>query len=356
MSEPFATQLRLPARRASKGSPCWRAGLVVRPFLGLFVLGALSAGSAHAGEYEQKQGPAVLRIEADKIEDGKIEIRLSDKLRLTLTVEGPATLEVKKPAVLTQSKSWQVRRLDEPEKVALTGGGLRWRQAALIEPDTKGDLSLQIAPIRYRREAGKGDWQTIKWQPVTIHVTTSVVRADPTQARDITPPEAVPEAKSPWKAVLIWTGFALLAVGLVLGALELKRRLAPARPEQPPHEWALRELDRLEGLGLAEHGQAERFHTFVSDLIRRYLELRYHLRAPRQTTAEFLEAMRQAPQLSADQRILLREFLERCDLAKFARTEYSTAECKLTSNMARNFVEQTKPAPEPAPAATATAR
>jgi hypothetical protein len=323
--------------------------------LAILLAGAFFACPVRAADYEQKQGPAVLRIEAEKIEDGKIEMRLSDKLRVTLTVEGPGTLEVEKPAVLTPSKSWQVRQLDEPETVALSNGGSSWRQTALIEPDTKGELSLQIAPVRYRPQAGKGEWQTVKWQPVTIHVTTSVVRADPSQARDITPPEDIPEAKSPWKAVLIWTGVAFLVLGAILGALELKRRLSPPRPELAPHEWALRELDRLEALGLPEHGQAERFHTFVSDAIRRYLELRYQLRAPRQTTAEFLEAMRQAPQLSADQRMLLRDFLERCDLAKFARAEYSTAECKATATMARNFVEQTKPTPEPAATAPATA-
>ncbi|HMF12209.1 MAG TPA: hypothetical protein VKE94_07880, partial [Gemmataceae bacterium] len=89
----------------------------------------------------------------------------------------------------------------------------------------------------------------------------------------------------------------------------------------------------------------------VSDTIRRYLELRFRLRAPRQTTAEFLEAMRQSPNLNADQRTLLRDFLERCDLAKFARAEYSVEECKATAAMARSFVDQTKPAPPPPVAA-----
>src|SRR5262249_36005948 len=116
---------------------------------------------------------------------------------------------------------------------------------------------------------------------------------------------------------------------------------------------AIRELSRLESMGLPQHGQAERFHTLLSDTVRRYLELRFQLRAPRQTTAEFLDAMRNSPQLDSGQRNLLRDFLERCDLAKFARAEYSTDECRNTADMARLFVDQTKPAPVPAADASA---
>jgi hypothetical protein len=300
-----------------------------------------------AAQIEQKRGPATLHIEGDKMEDGRVEIRLSSFVHVTLSVEGPATLEVEKPAAVTQSKFWQVRQADEPDKVVLPENRVRWQQTVTLEPDTNGELPLQIAPLRYRPEAGKGDWQTADWKVVPIRVTTTVGKADVSELRDITGPEPLPEAKSPWIPVLNWSGIALVALALLLGALELKRRMSPPKPELAPHEWAARELDRLEGMGLAEHGQAERFHTLVSDTIRRYLELRFRLRAPRQTTAEFLEAMRQSPNLNADQRSLLRDFLERCDLAKFARADYSVEECKSTAAMARTFVEQTKPAPAP---------
>jgi hypothetical protein len=232
----------------------------------------------------------------------------------------------------------------------------RWSRQYSLDPEINGDLPLQVAPLRYRLEAGKGEWQTASWKPVTVRVTTTVAKPDVSELRDITGPEQLPEAKSPWIPVLNWSGIALVALALLLGALELKRRLAPPKPELAPHEWAARELERLEAMRLPEHGQAERFHTLVSDTVRRYLELRFHLRAPRQTTAEFLDAMRQSPNLNADQRTLLRDFLERCDLAKFARAEYSVVECQATAAMARTFVDQTKPAPPPPQAVAASNR
>jgi len=323
--------------------------------LGTILAAFVVAGSDQptaADGHEQKQGPAILRIVGDKMEEGRVEVRLSSLVHVTLTVEGPETLEVEAPAVLTQSKFWKVLRAPQPEKVALPDKRTRWTQQFTLDPENQGDLPLQIAPLRHRLEAGKGDWQTAAWKEVPIRVTTTVVRVDPSQLRDITGPEQLPEEKSPWIPVLNWSGIVLVALALLLGAFELKRRLTPPKPELAPHEWAARELDRLDTMSLPQHGQADRFHTLLSDTIRRYLELRFHLRAPRQTTAEFLEAMRQSPNLNADQRNLLREFLERCDLAKFARAEYSVAESHATAAMARTFVEQTKPSPVPAAPAT----
>ena len=53
---------------------------------------------------------------------------------------------------------------------------------------------------------------------------------------------------------------------------------------------ACRELDRIASLGLPAAGQVERFHTLVSNVLRRYLEKRFGLPARRQTTPEFFIA------------------------------------------------------------------
>jgi hypothetical protein len=296
---------------------------------------------------EQKLGAATLRIQGDKMEEGRVVVRLSSVVMVTLTVDGPATIEVESavPAELTKSKFWTVPTAGEPEFVALPDKKVQWRRTYSVDPQNRGDLPLQIAPLRYRMEAGKGEWQMANWKEIAIRVTTSVGPVDPSQLRDIPGPEPIPEEKSPWIPILQWSGAAFVALAAIMFALEWRRRHAKPEPDLPPHEWAVRELARLDSLGLPQHGQAERFHTLLSDTIRRYLELRFQLRAPRQTTAEFLEAMRNAPQLDTDQRNLLRDFLERCDLAKFARADYSADECRATADMARTFVDQTKPPP-----------
>src|SRR5262245_14839239 len=157
--------------------------------------------------------------------------------------------------------------------------------------------------------------------------------------RPITGPEQVPPAHS-WREPLVIVELSLVLLVLVLILLEVLRRKFHRRTVLTPAAWALRELDRLSTLDLTTANEAERFPTLLSDVIRRYLELRFHLRAPRQTTAEFLAAMQEAPQLTADQQALLRTFLERCDLAKFARALLSPSECRALAEQARGFVEQ----------------
>jgi hypothetical protein len=94
----------------------------------------------------------------------------------------------------------------------------------------------------------------------------------------------------------------------------------------------------------------ERYHTLLSDIVRRYLELRFQLHAPQQSTDEFLEAMRRSPRLTAEQEGLLRDFLRQCDLAKFARAGFSAEECQAAARVARTFVEQTPAQEKPAEA------
>src|SRR5262249_43265718 len=112
-----------------------------------------------------------------------------------------------------------------------------------------------------------------------------------------------------------------------------------------PHEWAARELDRIEAQGLPEAGELERYHTLLSDVVRVYLERRFSLPASHQTTAEFLDTMRPAPRPTPAQPGPLRDFLERCDMAKFARAAPTPEECRAVAAMARGFVQETTPAP-----------
>jgi hypothetical protein len=111
----------------------------------------------------------------------------------------------------------------------------------------------------------------------------------------------------------------------------------------PPDRWALAELDRIDGLGLPEAGDVERYHTLLSDVVRGYLERRYRLPASRQTTPEFLKAVAAAGLLTPARQAVLGGFLERCDLAKFARAGYSADECRAAAAMARELVEQSAP-------------
>lgn len=300
--------------------------------------------------YLQGHGPARLAIEGGEVQDGKVRVPLSGELRVTVSLEGGAGLEAEPVKAVEPAASWQVRGpVLPPEKVTLPGGRVRWQQQLRVEPLQPGDGSLMIPPLRYRTGAEAADWQTVPWEPVPVQVTTEVSAADLKQLRDIGPPER-PDVAAP---LPLWPALAALGVVFLTLALVLwvRRRRRPAPPVPlPPHAWALRELDRLEALGLPAKGEFNRYHTLLADTVRRYLELRFGVPAPQRTTAEFLQAVRATSHLTPEQQELLGELLQRCDLAKFAGAMPSAEECGAVAVMARSFVEQTAAAaPTPAP-------
>lgn len=317
-----------------------------RPWTGLGLLasclGLLTLARCQAAGYEQHQGPALVRLEAKQGKDGRIRVPLSGTT-LTLIVTGKAPLQAAWEGDFTPAKSWKVRKV---ATAAPHPDPARCERRYYLEPLGKPEeaLDLQLPPLRLS-EDGQPE-RRVTWQPIRMRITTQIKEATLSAMRPGTGPEEVPPAWS-WSQALCWVLLILVLTVLGLVGWELLRRRVRRPGGLTPHGWALREFDRLAALDLSAGGELERFPTLVSDVVRRYLELQFRLHAPRQTTAEFLEAMRQAPQLTAAQQAMLRDFLERCDLAKFARLTPSAAECRALAAKARTFIEQTV-APTPA--------
>jgi hypothetical protein len=292
--------------------------------------------SSKAAEYEQKQGRATLRIQASRVEADGPEIRLADELSLSLELEGSASLEVQPLARSAPSADWEMGQVSNPEKSALPGGRVRWRQTCRLKPVKAGELPLALKPLRFRDEPGREQWQEVAWKTINVRVTTEIANADLSELRDVAPPEDLPPVPS-WRLPVYETLVILAVLGLVWAGWRFFRR-KPRPIVVPSDQWALDELWRLLGLPLDTDREVEQFHTELSNVIRRFLELRFQLPAQEQTTAEFLEEMRLSTQLTSDQQILLRALMEQWDLVKFARDHPSTRECQVTAMMAQDFV------------------
>jgi hypothetical protein len=184
----------------------------------------------------------------------------------------------------------------------------------------------------------------VDWKPVTIEVHTRIKTTDPSAARDITAIEELPGVE-PGGKWLLWVALGCGAVVLAAVAFFLGRRRAPRRPPVPPDQWALRELDRLADEAPATAVEVERYHTALSKVVRQYLEKRFQIPAERQTTVEFLAAVRASSALTEAQQTLLGGLLTQCDLAKFARVRPTVAACQALVTQARDFVLETAPPP-----------
>lgn len=127
----------------------------------------------------------------------------------------------------------------------------------------------------------------------------------------------------------------------------LMRRPTPQPVVTPiaPGEWARREFDLLESQRLPERGDVEGFFVRLSDVVRTYLERRYQIAAPDQTTQEFLSQAAHHPDLAGEHERTLGAFLRSADMVKFAAARPASDTCAHALTAMRGFVERTAPPP-----------
>ena len=137
-----------------------------------------------------------------------------------------------------------------------------------------------------------------------------------------------------------WLIFVASFVGLCLVGLIVwlfTRRRTPAAPPKLPREIALDELELF--AGEIETMNPYQFSIRVSDILRRYVTNQYALPVTRQTSVEFLTALAKSSPFSANEKSLLEDFLNRCDLIKFARYDGTAADSRLLLEEATRFVK-----------------
>ena len=105
---------------------------------------------------------------------------------------------------------------------------------------------------------------------------------------------------------------------------------------------ALRELRRWQGAARESAAEVDAFYVGVSQVLRRYLEERFGLRAPERTTEEFLRDLERGDSLARRHRGVLERFLSQCDMVKFAKVVPSPDEHGRAYALAEAFVESTR--------------
>jgi hypothetical protein len=149
----------------------------------------------------------------------------------------------------------------------------------------------------------------------------------------------------PWLLPAVIAGAVLLAFGAFGFWRWLRRRRRPR--VLLPFEIALQRLEEMRAL--MQPDDAREFSIAVSDVVRRYIEERFGVTATLESSHAPL----------ARHRALLSEFLQACDLVKFAGMSLTLQNMESLHHSARAFVLETAKPDEPvasgAPPAPATA-
>jgi hypothetical protein len=247
------------------------------------------------------------------------------RVLLTVTVTGPAGLEVAPLSLEDSFAAWKVRW--QGSGCVLQGDRTTWEQAVEIVQKTPGVVSLPGVRLPYQTRPG-GRMEAFRWDDLL---------REPRDMPDIE--ELPPPPQSPWPKRLRG-GAAVLAVLAVLAALVgVARRVLRRRPV--PLALHERALQQLAAASLPPEDDPAAYHDRLAGVLRNYVAERFAL-SPARTTGELLAAA-EAADLGADARSLLGEVLSACDLVKFAGARPGGEACRRAVEQARAFIQATRP-------------
>ncbi len=144
------------------------------------------------------------------------------------------------------------------------------------------------------------------------------------------------------RSLALWSLMVVLGLSIASGAVLLLfrlRRLARLK-RMSPLQRALYELESLLHRELIDRGLYKDFYVELTLVVRRYIERAHGIRAPEQTTEEFLEAAAHHPKFTPAMLALLRDFLQSADLVKFAGQSADRQRADDAVRTARRYVEQ----------------
>lgn len=350
----------------------------------MIVFGLLSCSGCGTGSLQQNTGAPVEDGAALErtTEKGPVKLtlwispkepRLSDLIEMDIDVFAESDVEIKAPEFGRAVGDFLVRDYSDrssalalessngrnqsatPSKPSSTDGasgavqGTARRFHYQLEPVNTGrhlirSIGIEFVDRRANSEA-KGQTSLIESEPVELNITSELGDQVPDLANlePMVPPQPIADSSS-W----YWMGLGIvgaIAAGLLLWRWKSRRSRQPEPRRLSPEEIAHAALATLLAENLPEQGLFKEFYLRLTGIVRQYIEGTTGLRAPEQTTEEFLRAIRSREVFTVDRSNRLIEFLEAADMVKYAGQTPAADQIAVSIMRAREFVDMRHPTP-----------
>ncbi|MCP4641054.1 MAG: protein BatD [bacterium] len=267
----------------------------------------------------------------------------------TVTVEGPDDMSVDLPGLDAQLQGLGISGVPDIERTSIRGGRQRYVTRYVLSPVFAGEYPVPPITIQTESELTGEQMLVVPSPAVQVRDLTVEEQELAEQFNPIMPlidPPLPIYARWPfWAAVVPAIGLAVWGIAYLLSH---RRRVERAAPPVLPWD---RAYDRLRGLDrqkLPSAGQFEQYYVELSAILREYIEERFLVHAPEQTTPEFLAEAAQNGMFNDVQQAMLEKFLRHSDRVKFARYEPSLGQMEESFATVLTFVDETKPSVESA--------
>ncbi|NQU40022.1 MAG: hypothetical protein HQ523_08730 [Lentisphaerae bacterium] len=301
-------------------------------------------------------GPDVKEAPLEVAAGPRVEEMAHGVVDVTFTVD-PSTIEYERDTLLTI-------RLSTPDQVRIGLPPLADRLEGFIlngtfedAPVTEGQRTTRrlharltplpgrehrIAPMAIVVSDGRQNPPDETWfptHPIVLTVTPPMIDDAGTELHDALQPVWI---RPTFRSVAGTVVLVLAGLGLIWLLWKLAGRVhrQVKLMRMSPKERALKELAILLGKDLISQHKVKDFYLQLTMIVRRYIERAHKVRAPEQTTEEFLAAVSHDTQFSPEVVARLREFLQAADLVKFAAYEPNGSDIERSTTTARSYIEQ----------------
>jgi hypothetical protein len=286
-----------------------------------------------------ERGPARVTLEIDKR-----EISIADRINLTITVDIEENYEVEMPAFGDKLEQFGIVDYHNTQPELKDENRKQVSRSYVLEPFLSGDYKITPMKISFFRKDGDAANRHFVETPEVVIKVKSLLPEDikDLKLNEIIPPLSYPRSYKVW----VWTGAGILLVFLLAAAFLFYRKRINSRDSSyirlRAHEIAYNELKALVDENLIEKGDIKQFFLRLSAIVRRYIENRFGLRAPEQTTEEFLSGLETALNFPDEYKPLLNNFLKYSDLVKFARFQPGNEDIQQSFDSCKAFIQGTE--------------
>ncbi|MEJ2635051.1 MAG: BatD family protein [Calditrichia bacterium] len=274
----------------------------------------------------------------------KSQITIGDRITYSLTIQHDKNLHIQQPGPGANLGQFEIKDYVIHDPVEENNLITQKFDYSISVFDT-GKFVIPPFPVAFAASDTSSKYQIIQSEPIEIYVK-SVLTSDDAEIHDIKAPQAIPFNYRRW----ILNGLAaLLILGIGAAAIYVIRRRKKGVPLirreviRPAHEIALEALAALQPRWreMLENGEQKLLFTEISDILRRYLENRYFVKALEETTIEIGESLEEAA-IGPEYRNSALEVLEFADMVKFAKYLPRPEEVENNLNLLETFIDQTK--------------
>ena len=279
-----------------------------------------------------------------KAEVDKSVITIGDRLHYILTIEHDQNLFIQQPGPGANLGMFEIKDYTIHDPIELQGMIVKKFDYEISVFDT-GRFIIPPFPVAFAESDTSRDYQIIQSEPLEIFVK-SVLTAEDREIKDIKPPQNIPINYRKWLqfSILVILIFALIGV-LIYWFKFRKKGLGFFRKEtiRPAHDLALEELWALKDKWreMFSQGEHKQLFTKLSEILRRYFENRYFIKALEETTAEISNSL-DGVNIETEVKNSALSTLAFSDLVKFAKYIPAEAEVENQFREVENFIHQTK--------------